>query len=84
MSVETMPYIRGLERMVRAAGRRVAEADEPELAELVRLRDVVDESIRSAVDGWRRMGRSWSEVGRALGITKQAAAQRFGHEEQEQ
>lgn len=81
MSVETPKYLRATQRFIRAAGRRVAEADEPELAELFALHGVVDEAMQEAVDGWRGMGRSWSEVGGALGMSKQAAAQRFGRRE---
>ena len=80
MAVETMEYLAAAERFVRAAGRRVAEADEPELQRLVRLHAVVFEATREAVDGWRGLGRSWSEIGRALGMSKQAAQQQFGKE----
>lgn len=81
MGVETIPYLRGVGRMVRAAGRRVADADEPEMAELLRLRETVELAVQEAVDGWRGMGRSWSEIGAAMGMSKQAAAQRFGRKE---
>lgn len=78
MSVETCQYLTGVRRMIRAAGRRVANADEPELEQLVELRVAVDEAIAEAVDGWRALGRSWSVIGEALGMTKQGAMQRYG------
>lgn len=39
------------------------------------LRAVVDAGVILA----REQGRSWSEIGEALGVSKQAAQQRFGH-----
>lgn len=34
--------------------------------------------IRKAVDDYRLHGATWSDVGEALGMTRQAAQQRFG------
>jgi hypothetical protein len=81
MAVETLPFLSAVERMVRAAGRRVAEADEFELAELIHLRDVVDEAIQTAVDGQLEMGRSWSDIAVATGKSRQAAFKRWGRKE---
>ena len=78
MSVETTAFIAMLRRMLRAAGRRVAEADEVELAELADLRAELDSVIDTAVASWRARGESWATVGAALGVTKQAAQQRYG------
>lgn len=78
MSVETPEFLAMVRRMLRAAGRRVAEADEVELAELVRLRDEVDQVIAVAVEGWRAQGRSWATIGNALQLSKQGAQQRYG------
>ncbi len=35
-------------------------------------------SIEAAVDGARSAGASWSEVGQAIGMSRQGAFQRFG------
>ena len=35
-------------------------------------------SVLSAVDAARTMGATWQEIGTALGVSKQAAQQRFG------
>ncbi|MFJ2370888.1 hypothetical protein [Microbacterium sp. NPDC087665] len=78
MSVETMSWLGMLRRMIRAAGRRVAEADEPELATLLALRDELDAAIASAVDGQHASGRSWEAIGKAAGLTRQGAFQRWG------
>lgn len=66
-------------RMVRAYGKRVGDADDVDLADMLKLRDEVEVAIATAVRMQRaRYDRSWSDIGRALGISKQAAQQRYG------
>lgn len=77
-TVETLPYIEFARRVIRGAGRRVAEADEFELAELVQLRRDLEYAIGEAIEGQRAYGRSWQHIGDALGITRQAAHERYG------
>jgi len=51
------------------------------LEELARLREVkadIDGLVVKAVAGARRQGISWYKIGPALGVTRQAAAERFG------
>ncbi len=67
-----------LSRMIRAAGRRVADADEHELARLAQLQREFDAAMQAAVDGQLASGRSWTHIGNALGVTKQAAFKKFG------
>ncbi len=67
-----------LSRMIRAAGRRVADADEFELSHLVHLRGELDQAIETAIHGQRSIGRSWEHIGLALGISRQGAFQRYG------
>jgi len=76
--IETSEWLKMLSRMIRAAGRRVAEADEHELAQLVALRDRLEESIKFAIQGQRSCGRSWAHIGQALGLSRQGAFQRYG------
>lgn len=76
--VETSDWLKMMSRMIRAAGRRVADSDEHELAQLVALRNQLEESIRFAIDGQRSSGRSWEHIGRALGLSRQGAYQRYG------
>lgn len=68
------PFIR---RMLRAYGRRVAECDPVDLAALVALRKDLDAAIATAVEG-QRDRHSWTDIADALGITRQAARQRWG------
>jgi len=75
---DALQYLGFVERIVRAGGRRVGLADEFELAELVALHDVVDEAIAQAIVGQRAHGKSWTDIGDALGISRQAARQRWG------
>ena len=42
------------------------------------LADDLDNAIRQAIDGLRALGYSWAEIGSRLGITRQAAWQRWG------
>lgn len=67
-----------LRRMIRAYGKRVAEADDVDLGDMALVLDELQAAIASAVEGQRANGASWSEIGRAFGISRQAAQQRFG------
>lgn len=71
---------------------RLADELDPETAEVVStdddLRGVAlaaeavrdDEArLREAVEVARAHGRSWNQIGVALGVTRQAARQRFSH-----
>lgn len=48
------------------------------LSNLARAAADVEQATRAAVMGARVDGRTWGEIGAALGITRQAAQQRFG------
>lgn len=76
---ETTDYAAMMRRMIRAHGRRVAAADDVDLVELVELRDVLEQAIADAVTGQReQLGRSWADIARGLGTSRQAAQQRYG------
>lgn len=64
-------------RIVRAAGRRVAGGDVDALPELAALSAAVDAAITDAVTGLRSAGFSWGEIAARLGVTRQAAHQRW-------
>ncbi len=75
---ETEEFGRAVERMLRAYGARVGMADMEDLRQLVTLRDLLDEITADAVDRLRWTGYSWADVGAAMGVTRQAAQQRWG------
>jgi hypothetical protein len=81
MAVETLSYLEAVKRMIRAAGRRVGEADEFELAEMLTLRDELEAAITSAIAGQMHgpSQRSWAGIADALGTTRQAAFKRYAH-----
>ena len=78
MAVETDEYLAMVRRMIRAGARRVADGDEPELADLVTLRAAVEQAIADAVAGQRENGKTWAQIGAGLGVTKNAALMRYG------
>ncbi|MDM4720359.1 hypothetical protein QTQ03_12530 [Micromonospora sp. WMMA1363] len=78
--VENDEFAAFARRIIRAHGRRVATGDVEALRDLVALSAVIDEAIGDAVIGLRRFGYSWAEIGQRLGITRQAAQQRWGGE----
>lgn len=78
VSVETPEYAGMLKRMIRAYGRRVADADPEDLAAMAGVLEELLDAVQVAVDGQRAQGWSWAIVGRSLGITKQSAQERFG------
>lgn len=67
-----------LARLIRAAGRHVAQEDPDQLAQLVSLQATLAEAIQTAVDGQRAAGMTWESIGSAVGITKQGALMRWG------
>lgn len=72
-------YAAFMRRAVKAYGKRVS-GDVEALAELAELDRLLEDATREAVAVLRSEeggAYSWSEIGRVLGITKQAAAQRF-------
>ncbi len=48
------------------------------IVELVEQRDQVDDGLTAAVKAAREAGRSWSEIGAMLGVSKQAAQRKYG------
>jgi hypothetical protein len=77
--VETPEYLGMVGRMIRSAGRRVGDADPEDLEQLLALRAQLDDAIRDAVATQRGVhGRSWADIARATGTTRQGAQQRWG------
>ena len=78
--VENDAFAAFARRIVRAHGRRVATGDIEALADLMRLAADIETAIREAVIGLRDFGYSWADIAARLGITRQAAQQRWGGE----
>jgi hypothetical protein len=76
---ENNDYYGFMRRAQRAAGRRATVED---LQELVALHDELGQIIRDTVRRLRAEPEcaSWTEIGAALGISRQAAQKRFGGE----
>jgi hypothetical protein len=78
--VENDEYAAFTRRVMRAYARRVATGDIEALTDMVNLATDVETAIRQAVIGLRNFGYSWAEIGTRLGISRQAAQQRWGGE----
>ena len=81
-SVETKEFGAMVTRMIRAYGRRVANADMEDLTDMAAMRALLDEAITNAVSHLRDHHEfSWSAIGEAVGTTRQAAQQRYGRKD---
>jgi hypothetical protein len=76
--VENDEYAAFARRVLRAYARRVATGDVEALTLMLGLSAEIDTAIGQAVSGLRQFGYSWAEIGARLGITRQAAQQRWG------
>ena len=76
--VENDEYAAFARRVLRAYARRVAGGDVEALTSMLGLSAEIDSAISQAVTGLREFGYSWAEIGSRLGITRQAAQQRWG------
>jgi hypothetical protein len=75
---ENPEYAAFARRILRAYSRRVATGDVESLAPMISLADEINGAIAQAVTGLRDAGYSWAEIGARLGVTRQAAQQRWG------
>lgn len=71
-----MDYLGAARRFIRAAGRRVGECDEPELAALLALQADLDAAIAAAVVA-QKSRKSWAQIALGTGTTREAAYQRW-------
>ena len=78
--VENDEYAAFARRIVRAYARRVANGDIEALADMTTLAADIEAAIRVAVIGLRNFGYSWTDIAARLGVTRQAAQQRWGGE----
>jgi hypothetical protein len=80
--VENDEYAAFLRRVIAAYSRRVATGDIEAITDLASLADQVDTAIRGAIIGLRATGYSWADIAARLGVTRQAAQQRWGGDPQ--
>jgi hypothetical protein len=76
--VENDAYAAFAHRILGAYARRIATGDIESLPLLTALSAEVDAAIGQAVTGLRGFGYSWAEIAARLGVTRQAAQQRWG------
>jgi hypothetical protein len=76
--IENDEYAASARRVLRAYARRIADGDVEALTLMLGLSAEIDSAISQAVSGLRAFGYSWAEIGSRLGITRQAAQQRWG------
>ena len=75
--VENSDYAKFAGRIMRAMARR-AGGDVDFLPALREVQDQVDALMCAAVAACRDEGYSWAEIGSRLGVTRQAAHERYG------
>jgi hypothetical protein len=76
-AVENHDYAAFTRRVIRAHARRIAEGDIEELTHLTGLEHELHNAIHTAIEGLRAQGYSWADIALRLGITRQAAHQRW-------
>jgi len=77
--VENDEYAAFLRRVIRAYSRRIATGDIEALTGMAEIATEIDTAMREAITGLRtRHGYSWADIAARLGVTRQAAQQRFG------
>jgi hypothetical protein len=77
-SVENDEYAAFLRRVIGAYSRRVAGGDIDAIPDMTGLAGQLDTAIGEAVSGLRDSGYSWADIAQRLGVTRQAAQQRWG------
>jgi hypothetical protein len=77
-ATENDEYAAFLHRAIRAYSRRVANGDIDAVSDMAAIAAACDTAITEAISGLRAMGYSWADIAARLGITRQAAQQRWG------
>jgi hypothetical protein len=77
--VENDEYAAFIRRVLRAYSRRIAAGDIEAIAAMTTLASQLDDAITDAITSLRTAGYSWADIARPLGVTRQAAQQRWGH-----
>jgi hypothetical protein len=75
---ENDEYAAFARRVLRAWARRVAAGDIDAITDMAAAVGELEDAMRQAVAGLRDKGYSWAEIAARLGVTRQAAQQRWG------
>jgi len=75
---ENDEYAAFARRILRAWARWVGAGDIDAITDMAAAVRELDDAIREAVAGLRRKHYSWAEIAARLGVTRQAAQQRWG------
>lgn len=75
--VESAEFLAFIRRILVAAGRRGIDMDPEDFAELVLLHAELERAMGAAVANMIANGFSWADIGRAAGITRQSAHERW-------
>jgi hypothetical protein len=75
---ENDEYAAFARRVLRAWARRVAAGDIDAITDMAAAVGELDDAIRQGVAGLHDKGYSWAEIAARLGVTRQAAQQRWG------
>lgn len=78
-TVENPQYAAFLRRAIRAYTRRIATGDIEALTDLQQLADELHQATTDAVHALREHGYSWADIANRLGVTRQAAHQRYAN-----
>lgn len=76
--VENDEYAAFARRVLRAYARRIATGDIDAITDLNNLFTEVETALGRAIIGLHLLGYSWADIGARLGVTRQAAHQRWG------
>ena len=76
--VENDQYAAFVRRVIAAYSRRIAAGDIDAISDMTRIAAELDDAITEAVTGLRAAGYSWADIAARLGVTRQAAQQRWG------
>ena len=76
-ATDNTEMLNSIERMLKAAARRVGDADEFDLEHLVKIRDLAEKAVVDAVRLQKESGKTWEEISLGLGTTRQGAFQKY-------
>jgi DNA-binding NarL/FixJ family response regulator len=79
MPRETDDVAEAVVRLVAAVGKRISTEDPDALVYLETIETALKDAFQVAVLGLREHGFSDADIGRELGVTRQAVAQRWPH-----